>query len=78
MIALAGPLKRAFGRPICCTMQGEELFLDGLLPQYRQQVLTMMRQQVQLIDRFIAVSEYCATFMTKLLELPASRVSVVP
>ena len=32
---MAAPLKAAFGRPVCCTLQGEELFLNGLVPPYR-------------------------------------------
>jgi hypothetical protein len=35
LIAMAAPLKAAFGRPICCTLQGEELFLNRLVPPYR-------------------------------------------
>ena len=30
LIGMADPLRRAFNRPICCTLQGEELFLNGL------------------------------------------------
>jgi glycosyltransferase involved in cell wall biosynthesis len=78
LIALAAPLKRAVGRPICCTLQGEELFLDGLPAPYREQALALIRSQVQHVDRFIAVSEYCAAFMSRLLEIPLARISVVP
>src|SRR5687767_1046570 len=78
LISMAAPLKRVFGRPVCCTMQGEELFLDGLIQPYRDQALALIRQQAQTIDRFIAVSEYCAGYMAKLLEVPSSRISVVP
>jgi glycosyltransferase involved in cell wall biosynthesis len=75
---MAAPLKRVFGRPVCCTMQGEELFLDSLIQPYRDQALALIRQQAQTVDRLIAVSEYCAGYMGKLLEVPASHVSVVP
>ena len=78
LIALAAPLKRAFGRPVCCTLQGEELFLDSLVPPYREQALAMIRQQVGAIDRFVAVSEYCARHMAEYLEIPESCISVVP
>jgi glycosyltransferase involved in cell wall biosynthesis len=78
LVALAAPLKRAFGRPVCCTLQGEELFLDGLVSPYREQALAMIRQQVATVDRFVAVSDYCARFMATHLEIPLSRVSVVP
>ena len=78
LIALAAPLKRAFKRPVCCTLQGEELFLDSLVPPYREQALAMIRQQVGVIDRFVAVSDYCARFMAEYLAIPESRISVVP
>src|SRR5262245_4693072 len=32
---LAEPLRRAFGTPICCTLQGEDLFLDNLGPRWK-------------------------------------------
>ncbi|MBI3048031.1 MAG: glycosyltransferase family 4 protein [Acidobacteria bacterium] len=78
LIALAAPLKHVFGRPVCCTMQGEELFLDSLLPQYRERALALLRRQVPTVDRFVAVSDYCARFMSRYLEIPPSQISVVP
>jgi len=78
LIALAGPLRRAVDRPICCTLQGEELFLNGLLPQFRERALALIRQQVRHVDGFIAVSDYCARFMGDLLAIPRERLWVVP
>ena len=31
LISMAAPLKRALDRPVCVTLQGEELFIDGLV-----------------------------------------------
>ncbi len=78
LIAMAAPLKRALNRPVCCTLQGEELFLDGLVPPYREQARELIRAQVPTIDRFIAVSEYAARFMSACLAIPSDRMSVVP
>lgn len=78
LIAMAAPLREALGRPVCCTLQGEELFLSGLVPPYRERACDLIRRQVPHVDRFIAVSEYCARFMTGFLEIPSSRVAVVP
>ncbi len=78
LIAMAAPLKRALNRPVCCTLQGEELFLDGLVPPYREQARELIRAQVPTIDRFIAVSEYSARFMSAYLAIPSDRISVVP
>src|SRR5262245_13783017 len=78
LIAMARPLREAFGAPVCCTLQGEELFLDGLAEPYRERTLTLIREHVRYVDRFIAVSEYCAHFMGELLHVPPSRMTVVP
>ncbi len=78
LIAMAVPLKRAFNRPVCCTLQGEELFLDDLVPPYREQARALIRAQVPAIDRFIAVSDYAARFMSAYLAIPSDRISVVP
>ncbi len=78
LVALAAPLKRTFGRPVCCTLQGEELFLDSLVSPYREQAMALIRDQAAGIDRFVAVSDYCARFMSSYLAIPPSRISVVP
>ena len=78
LIAMAKPLREAFGAPICCTLQGEELFLDGLTEPYRERAVGLIREHVRYVDRFIAVSEYCARYMGELLRIPAARMAVVP
>jgi glycosyltransferase involved in cell wall biosynthesis len=78
LIALAEPLRQALKRPVCCTLQGEELFLNGLTDPYREQAIALIRQHAATVDRFIAVSRYCATYMSGLLDLPEARVTVVP
>jgi glycosyltransferase involved in cell wall biosynthesis len=78
LIAAAAPLGHALKRPVCCTLQGEELFLKGLVAPYRKQALELIRSQVQYVDCFIAVSEYCASFMSDFLAIPRDRMAVVP
>jgi glycosyltransferase involved in cell wall biosynthesis len=78
LISMAAPLREAFGRPVCCTLQGEELFLDGLHQPYLDRALDLIRRHVPQVDRFIAVSEYEAGFMAERLSIPRDRISVVP
>jgi glycosyltransferase involved in cell wall biosynthesis len=78
LIGLAAPLRQAVPRPVCCTLQGEELFLNGLVAPYRDTALALIREQVRHVDRFIAVSEYCAAFMSDFLAIPASQIALVP
>jgi glycosyltransferase involved in cell wall biosynthesis len=78
LIGMARPLARALKRPVCCTLQGEELFLTSLVEPYRTKAIALIREQVADVDHFIAVSDYCARFMSGFLNIPSSRISVVP
>lgn len=78
LIGLARPLGEALKRPICCTLQGEDLFLEGLIEPYRSRALDLIRRQVVDVDTFIAVSDYYVPVMAKLLAIPESRIAVVP
>jgi glycosyltransferase involved in cell wall biosynthesis len=78
LISLARPLKEALGRPICCTLQGEDLFLEGLHEPYKSQALELIRANVKHVDVFISVSEYYAEFMPGYLGIPAEKIRVVP
>jgi len=78
LIALAKPLKEATGRPVVCSLQGEELFLEGLPEPYRSRALGLIRAMVKDVDGFIAVSEYCARHMSEYLQIPPKKIRVVP
>jgi len=78
LIGLAAPLKRALGRPICCTLQGEDLFLDGLIEPYRTRAIDLIKRQVADVDRFISVSDYYVPVMSAMLAIPRQRIDVVP
>jgi glycosyltransferase involved in cell wall biosynthesis len=78
LLGLAKPIKEALGRPICCTLQGEDLFLEGLHEPYRSEAKSLIRANVEHIDAFIAVSEYYADFMPGYLGIPQERIRVVP
>jgi len=78
LISLAKPLKRELKRPVHCTLQGEDLFLDGLAQTHRDAAIGLIRENAQFVDRFTAVSEYYATFMSKYLSIPGDKIDVVP
>jgi glycosyltransferase involved in cell wall biosynthesis len=78
LIGLAKPLKEALNRPVYCTLQGEDLFLEGLHEPYRSQALALIRENVKHVDAFIAVSDYYARFMPGYLGIPEDKMRVVP
>lgn len=78
LIGLAEPLRTALQRPVCCTLQGEDLFLKGLPEPYRRQALESIRRQVRWVDGFAPVSRYCAGIMQELLEIAPDRIHLIP
>ncbi|HVQ38108.1 MAG TPA: glycosyltransferase family 4 protein [Pyrinomonadaceae bacterium] len=78
LLGLAKPIKDALNRPICCTLQGEDLFLEGLQEPYRSESKNLIRASVEHVDSFIAVSEYYAEFMPNYLGIPREKIRVVP
>src|SRR6185369_1860247 len=78
LLGMAGPLKRALNVPILCTLQGEDLFLDGLQEPYRTQSLDLIRKHLQHVDLFLSVSQYYADFMPDYLGIPREKMYVVP
>ena len=78
LISLAPALKEAFGCPICCTLQGENIFLDHLEEPYHTRALSLIRRHGASVDRFVAVSDYYAGHMSRYLGIPGAKLDVVP
>jgi len=78
LIGLARPIREAVGRPVCVTLQGEDLFLSQLPEPYRTRSLELIRANIEHVDGFAAVSEYYAGFMCGHLGIPEHKMHVVP
>jgi glycosyltransferase involved in cell wall biosynthesis len=78
MIGLARPLAAALERPIAITLQGEDLFLDGMPTAQRREAIQLIQEEVRFVDAFLAVSSYYASYMGRLLSIPREKMAVVP
>jgi glycosyltransferase involved in cell wall biosynthesis len=78
LISLATAIKSEMRVPVCCTLQGEDLFLDGLGEPYRSESIRMIREHAAHVDAFVAVSEFGAQAMVEYLGIDRSRIHVVP
>jgi glycosyltransferase involved in cell wall biosynthesis len=76
--ALVEPLKRTLGCPVVMTLQGEDLFLEGLAEPYRTQAIDLIKEHVSSVDLFMAVSQYYADFMRGYLSIPPERLRIAP
>ncbi len=78
---LAGALpaiRRTFSGPILCTLQGDDIFLDGLSEPYRNAVMTRMKHLIQGFDGFITHSAYYRDHMSQYLEIPPEKFRLLP
>lgn len=78
LLSLARPLREHLKVPILCTLQGEDLFLDGLQDPYRTEAMSLIRDHLPSVDLFLSVSEYYADFMPGYLGIPREKIRVVP
>jgi glycosyltransferase involved in cell wall biosynthesis len=78
VISLARPLREALGVPVTCTLQGEDLFLEGLKEPWRSESLSLIRASLGDVDLFVSVSDYYADFVAGYLGCPRDRIRVVP
>jgi glycosyltransferase involved in cell wall biosynthesis len=78
LIGLAPAIKAGLGVPVCCTFQGEELFLDSLGEPYKTKALELIRAQAAHVDAFVAVSRFGADQIAGYLGLDRGRITVVP
>ncbi|HXO41084.1 MAG TPA: glycosyltransferase family 4 protein, partial [Thermoanaerobaculia bacterium] len=71
-------LKAELGVPVVCSVQGEELFLDGLREPSRGAVRAALAERAQDIDLFVAPSRFYADLMASYLQVERGRLAVVP
>ncbi|MCE5237140.1 glycosyltransferase family 4 protein [bacterium] len=74
---LAPELRRNFGAPVLCGLQGEDAFLEALGAPHTEQALAHIRRNARSVDLFIASSADCARRMGETLGLPADDIAVV-
>ena len=78
LLGLAEPLRRELKVPVCCTLQGEDLFLDGLGEPYRHESLELIRAASVHVDAFLPVSEYYRDYMPRYLGVPPEKMRLIP
>lgn len=71
-------LKERFRGRVYCTLQGDDVFTEGLPDSHRQRVLDAMSERAQDFDGFFTHTEFYRDHMAAYLRLPAERFHVIP
>jgi glycosyltransferase involved in cell wall biosynthesis len=77
LVGIVRSLKRALGRPVVCSLQGEAPFLDALPEPHRSEAWAVLVERATQIDAFVPVSQHYGELMRERLRLPPERVHVV-
>lgn len=71
-------LRKAYAGPVYCVLQGDDIFLDGLIEPFRSQVLRQLSERAAEFDGFITHSRYYRDYMADYLSLPVARFHQLP
>ena len=78
LAAIGKVLRRELNIPVYGFLQGEDSFLDSLLPEYRDQAWELLRDDVKELDGCISPSRYFGEFMADRLDLERANVLYHP
>lgn len=71
-------LKREYRGLVLCSLQGDDIFLEGLTPPWKQRALDLLHPIAAQIDGFLVHSRYYADFMRDYLGIPLSKEHPLP
>jgi glycosyltransferase involved in cell wall biosynthesis len=79
LIAGCAPeIKKRLKSKLVVTLQGDDIFLDGLTEPYQSQAIAEIRKISESIDGYISASKFYADFMANYLGLPRNQIAILP
>ena len=75
--SLAPTIKRELNIPIVVTLQGDDLFINELNNDHRNEVIRELKRIAESVDAFITFSEFYAQKMSTLLGIPIEKFHIV-
>jgi len=78
LVGVLRRLKEQFDGPVFCALQGDDIFLDGLPPRHRGQVLERLHERAMEFDGFVVHSRFYRDQMADLVGLPVERFHQIP
>lgn len=71
-------LRRRYSGKIYCVLQGDDVFLDGLIDPYRQEVMSRLIERASEFNGYIAHSRFYRDYMSRYLKLPVEKFLELP
>lgn len=74
---LAPRIREKLGVPVYCSLQDEDVWIDVMKPEFRQEAWDLMHENAKSIDRFISVSHYFSAFIKEKINLPDYKIKTI-
>lgn len=58
LLGIARPIREELGVPVVCSLQDEEVWLDGLEGAYSQKAWDLIRENARFVNHFVTTSQY--------------------
>ncbi len=71
-------LRKRYSGPVYCVLQGDDVFLDGLIEPYRREVMTRLTERVAEFDGYIVHSDFYRDYMSQYLSVPRDKFLELP
>jgi glycosyltransferase involved in cell wall biosynthesis len=77
LLGLAHKLKERMNVPVICSLQDEDVWVDVMKQQARDEVWELMYDKSRYVDTFIAVSNYYAAVMKDKMKIPPEKIETL-
>jgi glycosyltransferase involved in cell wall biosynthesis len=74
---LAPRIKSELGVPVFCSLQDEDVWVDVMKPEFRQEAWDLMHENGKSIAAFIGVSQYFSSLMKERIGIPEEKLFTV-
>lgn len=71
-------LKRQLKVPVIVTLQGDDVFLDSLLPKHKQRCVELIKSHAEFVDAFVLHSEFYRDYMANYFSISPDKFHVTP
>lgn len=71
-------LRKRYSGPIYCVLQGDDVFLDGLIEPFRTTVMSRLTERAAEFDGYIVHSKFYRDYISQYLKLPPEKFLELP
>ena len=71
-------LRKKYPGRVFCVLQGDDVFLDGLIDPYREMVMSTLKERAAEFDGYIVHSQFYRNYMSQYLHLDPEKFTELP